>query len=94
MKKNLESRGAKNILTTNEKFTTPNGAEGIKTEGTMDYPIENTDNYINGKYTSLSFTSNNQVIQQIILTWKKDDVYADDIMERVLNSVELKKAEE
>ncbi|MGC1203963.1 MAG: hypothetical protein WA839_03640 [Flavobacteriaceae bacterium] len=92
--KTLESRGAKNILTTNEKFTTPNGAEGIKTEGTMDYPIENTDNYINGKYTSLSFTSNNQVIQQIILTWKKDDVYADDIMERVLNSVELKKAEE
>ena len=92
--KTLESRGARNILTTNEKFTTPNGAEGIKTEGTMDYPIENTDRYINGKYTSLSFTSNNQIIQQIILTWKKDDVYADDIMERVLNSVELKKAEE
>lgn len=92
--KTLESRGAKNILTTNKKFTTPNGAEGIKTEGTMDYPIENTDSYINGKYTSLSFTSGNQVIQQIILTWKKDDVYADDIMERVLNSVELKKAEE
>jgi hypothetical protein len=92
--KTLESRGAKNILTTNEKFTTPNGAEGIKTEGTMDYPIENTNSYINGKYTSLSFTSSNQVIQQIILTWKKDDVYADDIMERVLNSIELKKAEE
>lgn len=92
--KTLENRGAKNILTTNEKFTTPNGAEGVKTEGTMDYPIENTDRYINGKYTSLSFTSDNQIIQQIILTWKRDDVYADDIMERVLNSVELKKAEE
>lgn len=92
--KTLESRGAKNILTTNEKFITPNGAEGIKTQGTMDYPIENTDSYINGKYTSLSFTSNNQVVQQIILTWKKDDVYADEIMERILNSVELKKAEE
>ncbi|GAA4973064.1 BatD family protein [Algibacter aquimarinus] len=92
--KTLESRGARNILTKNEKFTTPNGAEGVKTHGTLEYPIENTDNYINGNYTLLSFTSDNKVIQQIILTWKKDDVYADEIMERVLNSVELKPAEE
>ncbi len=92
--KTLESRGAKNILTKNEKFTTPNGAEGVKTHGTLEYPIENTNNYISGNYTSLSFTSDNKVVQQIILTWKQGDVYADEIMERVLNSVELKKAEE
>ncbi len=92
--KTLESRGARNILTKNEKFTTPNGAEGIKTYGTLDYPLNNSDKYINGKYTSLSFTSSGKVIQQIILTWRKDDVYADEIMERVLNSVELKEAEE
>jgi len=93
--KTLESRGARNILTKNEKFTTPNGAEGIKTYGTLDYPLNNNkDKYINGKYTSLSFTSSGKVIQQIILTWRKDDVYADKIMERVLNSVELKEAEE
>ena len=29
-----------------------------------------------------------------ILTWKEDDVYADQIMERVLNSVELIKLTE
>lgn len=93
--KTLESRGARNILTKNEKFITPNGAEGIKTHGTLDYPLNNdADNFINGKYTSLSFTTDGKVIQQIILTWRKDDVYADKIMDRVLNSVELKKAEE
>lgn len=91
----LESKGARNILTKNEKFTTPNGAEGIKTHGTLEYPIiENSDKYINGKYTSLSFTSDNKVIQQIILTWRQNDTYADEIIERILNSIELKKAEE
>jgi hypothetical protein len=28
-----------------------------------------------------------------MLIWKEDDVYAKEIMERVVNSVELKKAE-
>ena len=91
--KTLESRGARNIFTKNEKFTTPNGSEGIKTSGTLDYPLNNTENFINGKYTSLSFTSGGKVIQQIILTWRKDDVYADEIMERILNSIELNKPE-
>ena len=40
----------------------------------------------------LHFTSEN-VLQQIILIWEAEDVYANDIMERVLNSVELKKVE-
>ena len=92
--KALESKGARNILTKNEKFTTPNGAEGVKTYGTLDYPKGNTENFINGKYTLLSFASNNIVIQQIILTWEQNDVYADEIIERILNSVELKNAEE
>lgn len=91
--KTIESRGARNIFTKNEKFTTPNGSEGIKTSGTLDYPLNNTENFINGKYTSLSFTSGGKVIQQIILTWRKDDVYADEIMERILNSIELNKPE-
>lgn len=90
----LENNGARNIITKNEKFVTPNGAEGIKTFGSLEYPLENTENFINGKYTSLSFTAENKVMQQIIITWRRDDVYADKIAERILNSVELKPAEE
>jgi len=29
-------------------------------------------------------------MQQIIMTWRQDDAYADQIIERILNSVELK----
>ncbi|GAA4801197.1 BatD family protein [Litoribaculum gwangyangense] len=89
--KTIESRGAKNILTKNEKFTTPNGAEGVKTHGTLDYPLESSEKYVKGKYTLLSFISSNKVIQQIILSWRQDDIYADEIMQRIINSIELKK---
>src|SRR5690606_15860863 len=92
--KTLEGQGARNILTHNEKFSTPNGADGVKTSGTMQFPLPGTQNFINGKYMLLSFVANNQIIQQITLAWRQDDVYADDMAERILNSVELKKAEE
>lgn len=93
--KTLESKGARNIFTKNEKFTTPNGAEGIKTYGTLQYPLQkNTDNFIDGEYALLSFTSGNKILQQIILTWVRDDVYADQIIERILNSVELENQKE
>lgn len=90
----LEDRGARNILTHSEKFTTPNGAEGVKTSGTMQFPLPGTQNFIGGKYMLLSFVANNQIIQQITLAWRDNDVYADDIAERILNSIELNKPEE
>lgn len=85
----LESRGITNIITLNEKFTTPNGAEGVKTYGTLNVPKEKSTGYIDGKYTMLSFTSNNVVIQQIVLVWRANDTYADEIAERIINSIEL-----
>lgn len=90
----LEDRGARNILTHSEKFTTPNGAEGVKTSGTMQFPLPGTQNFIGGKYMLLSFVANNQIIQQVTLAWRDNDVYADDIAERILNSIELNKPEE
>lgn len=91
--KTFETAGAQNIITLNEKFVTPNGAEGLKVYGTLDIPVANSDKFEKGSYIILGFTAEN-VIQQIALTWRADDVYADEIVERILNSVELKKAEE
>lgn len=85
----LESRGITNIITLNEKFTTPNGAEGIKTFGTLSVPKEKKEGYIEGNYVMLSFTSKDVIIQQIVLVWKANDRYADEIAERIINSVEL-----
>ncbi len=88
----FESAGAQNIITKNEKFVTPNGAEGLKVFGSMDAPVLGTDQLEKGKYVILGFTVEN-VIQQVMLFYKEQDVYAEQMVERILNSVELKKAE-
>jgi len=90
--KSLEEQGAKDIVVLRDKFITPNAAEGLKTFGTLKVLILNTENYIDGNYVLLQFTAEN-VLQQILITWPQDDTYADQMVERILNSVELKKAE-
>ena len=82
----FEANGTKNITTRNEQFITPNGQEGIKTFGTAEFLIEDT--LVKGEYILLGFSTPN-ILQQVILTWKEDDVYADQIIERILNSIEL-----
>lgn len=90
--KMYEAAGAKNIFTKNEQFVTPNGAEGIKVYGTLSMPIPNTDKLEKGKYVILGFTAEN-IMQQIVLTWRESDAYADQMAQRILESVELKKEE-
>jgi hypothetical protein len=91
--KELEKRGAQNIITKNEQFITPNGQEGLKTYGTADFNIPQTGKVEKGNYIILGFTTEN-VLQQVILIWKQDDVYADQIIDRMLNSIELLKLRE
>jgi hypothetical protein len=82
----FEANGTKNITTRNEQFITPNGQEGIKTFGTADFLIEDT--LVKSEYILLGFSTPN-ILQQVILTWKEDDLYAEQIIERILNSIEL-----
>ncbi|NNC50409.1 MAG: hypothetical protein HKO01_07735 [Flaviramulus sp.] len=91
--KSMEEQGSTDIVTLNEKFTTPNGAEGIKTHGSLKFDRFKSGNFEVLKYVMFHFTSEN-VLQQILLTYPDNDIYADQIMERILNSVELKQAEE
>jgi len=86
--KMIEEQGVENMLVKNEKFTTPNGAEGLKVHGSGDFPSPFKDNKEKGKYDILLFNSGN-VFQQIVVTSKDDDNYATQITERILNSVEL-----
>lgn len=87
--KGMESKGAQDIVILSDKFTTPNGAEGIKTYGDAKLDPFETGNFMDAKYVMLHFTSEN-VLQQIVITYPKGDTYADQIVERILNSVELK----
>mgnify|MGYP000411230922 CR=1 FL=1 len=90
---NLEKNGVVNIITLNEQFITPNGQEGIKTYGTADFPMPISGELEKGNYVVLGFTAEN-LLQQVILIWKQDDVYADQIIDRILNSIELIKLED
>lgn len=90
----LEANGARNILPVNDKFVTPNGAEGLKTSGTLEFPVDEAkEKYVSGQFELLSFASEN-VMQQVMIYYLKDDVYLDQVVERVLASVELKSKEE
>ena len=89
--KTLESKGVENIIVKQEKFTKPNGASGLKTFGTASFPI--AEKFLNGNYVLLGFTSEN-ILQTVMITWKGNDVYADQIVERILNSIELIKLKE
>lgn len=88
----LENNNVRDILTKREKFVTPNAAEGLKVYGSASFPGILPDRYRKGEYVFLAFTTHN-ILQQIILVWDAEDRYAGDIMERVLNSIELKKEE-
>ena len=92
--KALEDNGARNILPVNDKFVTPNGVEGLKTSGTLEFPVDEAkEKYVSGQFELLSFASEN-VMQQVMIYYLKDDVYLDQVVERVLASVELKPKEE
>lgn len=91
--KSWEASGVKDIITQNKKFTTPNGAEGLKTYGTANFPYLVPETYKKGNYALFTFVSEN-IVQQIIMTWRTDDAYSEDIAERIINSIELKPDEE
>jgi hypothetical protein len=85
----FESKGATNITVKRDKFSTPNAAEGLKTFGTLNIKTPNTDDVLNAEYALLIF-SNENVLQQIIITWPQDDVYANEMIKRIIDSIELK----
>src|SRR5690554_125311 len=92
---NLERNGVADIFVKQEEYSTPNGAQGLKTFGTLNIPKSNSDGYYEGNYVLLQFVSENKVVlQQILLIWKTGDTYAEQISERVINSIELKKTDQ
>ncbi|MBD3862965.1 hypothetical protein IEG06_05840 [Olleya marilimosa] len=92
--KAIEATGGRNIISNKDKFKTPNGAEGVKTSGTFDYPIDDDkQDYVNGQFVILSF-ANKDVTQQILITYLKDDIYLDQVVERIVASIELNQKED
>ncbi|MBT8325245.1 MAG: BatD family protein [Winogradskyella sp.] len=91
--KQMEEQGVTDIIVKREQFITPNAAEGLKTYGTCVINVPETDISERANYVLLQFTAEN-ILQQIVITTPQDDTYADDMLERILNSIELKPNED
>lgn len=87
--KNFEVQGAKNIITKQEDFVTISGVKGLKVYGSGKFAVPGTKDLMKGKYTILLFGGKG-FQQYVILSWKDDDTYAQEIVDRILTTVEVK----
>lgn len=85
----LEQVGFSDIIVKREQFITPNAAEGLKTSGSLNIDIPNTEKKISAEYAMFQFTTGN-IVQEIIMTWPQDDNYASETIQRIIDSIELK----
>ncbi|WP_318641858.1 hypothetical protein [Flavobacterium ardleyense] len=83
----LEKQGVQNMLVKQESFDTKQGIVGVKASGTFYMGNSSTKQY----YEILLFGQDNG-LQQVVITHDDEDKYAKEISEKILNSVELKKA--
>ncbi len=87
--KGFEKKGAKNIITKNEEFTTVSGIKGLKTYGSGKFKVPDSDELARGRYIIFSFGGPG-FQQQILITWLDDDIYAKEIVDRIVSTLEVK----
>ena len=85
----LERKGAKNIIRKEEEFTTISGVKGVKVYGSGQFPVPDSDDTVRGKYALLLFGGKG-FQQQVMLTWTDGDDYAEQIVDRILNTLDVK----
>ena len=88
---NFESQGAKNISVKDEEYETLGGAKGVKVFGSLEVTNAVTKKDQKSDYLMLNFGENGG-FQQIMVVYNKEDRYAKDVAQRIINSVELKNA--
>ncbi|WP_343910832.1 DUF4381 domain-containing protein [Aquimarina litoralis] len=88
---NFESQGAKNITVKDEEYETLAGAKGIKVYGSLEVMNSLTKKEQKSDYLMLNFAENGG-FQQIMVVFNKEDRYAKDVAQRIINSVELRNA--
>lgn len=87
----IESQGARNMIVKQEDFETKEGITGIKGYGTFTLINDTLKSSTKIYYEVLMFKQDGG-LQQIAIFHEEGDTYANDISDRILNSVELKKA--
>jgi hypothetical protein len=89
----LETQGAQNMIVKQEEFDTKEGVKGMKAYGTF-ARIDGINKSSTKYYYEVLLFSQDGGLQQIAIVHEEGDAYANQISERILNSVELKKVSE
>lgn len=82
----IEAGGAANFIVKKDEFQTPNGMKGLRATGTFNIKKGNT--FKQQEYQYIVFGQGGAV-QQILLVNNKQNLYAKQIVERIVASVEL-----
>ncbi|TKS57018.1 BatD family protein [Mesohalobacter halotolerans] len=86
--KNLEQKGAINIISKDEEFESLDGSKGIKVFGNFDIKNPITGSDIKKSYQILNFGVGGNY-QQITIVHDENDRFADEISNRIINTVEF-----
>lgn len=86
----FESQGAQNMLVKQEEFDTKQGVRGMRAFGTFSR-INTVSKSSTKYYYEIILFNQEGGLQQITMQHEEGDTYATKILERILNSVELKK---
>jgi hypothetical protein len=85
----LEKEGAVNILSKDEEFRSLDGSEGTKLSGSFTIKNPITQSEIRKSYQILLFQAENSMLNLMII-YNEKDRYADEIANRIVNTVEFK----
>lgn len=89
--KDFESKGAQNLIVKTEDFSTQERVEGRKCYGTMNVLDKENKSGVKIYYELLVFKQNNG-LQYIMITHEEGNEFGKKISDKVINSVELKRA--
>lgn len=84
----IEQQGAKNLIVKTEGFETEKGIKGIKAFGSFESENPLIKNGVKQNYQLLVFGQQG-ALQQIMVAYLDSDPYAEDMVTRIINSIEL-----
>jgi len=85
---NLEKQGAKNLIVKRESFETDKGVKGLKAYGSFEPSSPTVKLGTKQNYEMLIF-GQDKALQQIVIAYNVEDRYAEEMVKRIINSVEL-----
>lgn len=85
----FEKKGARNIITKQEEFTTLTGITGIKVYGSGTFFAEGSKTPVKGQYAIYLFGGKG-FQQRVLVSWEEEDPYAAEMAERITKSIDVK----